>query len=735
MFDHCESTNFDYNGHSKWVLCVYFRRDMSSNPKKAVKTSIPKAPKRQANKRPAVGGFFSRNKFAVLLFCFTFAVFGNAVFNGYALDDEFYTAGSNKLTQKGIKGIPEIFKSRTFYNNDGSGYSYRPIAVSSFALEIQFFGEKPRVSHFINVLLYAFTIVLLFGLLRKWFKAQGDWFAFFVALLFLVHPIHTEVVDNIKCRDELLSFFFGILMLRFIWLHIETGAKWTWFAIPLSFVLAGLSKTSVAPILALAPVAVWYFTDKKWWGGIKYALPVVAAIVILKIGVMARLPEMTRVFQGFENPLEGAPLSDVAATAFYVMGRYLWLHIIPYPLIFYYGLNEVPPPSWANFVVIASIVLYTSLAIWWWFEFRKKTITSFGLLWFVVCLSVFSNFFGEAPGLMAERFAYFASLGFVIVVADLVFRYGKLLPSKFEWKDAASSKVKWTFVTIAILFTLRSIGRNESWEDKKTLYRNDVELAPESAKINMLLGSLLSAQAAQKNYESQQLAMQGMQREAASKKQEAYALFNESRAYYEQATVVFPGYYTAWSNLGTAYYFVREYRKGIPYFKKALEIKKDYAEAYFNLGMTYEQLSLKDGIVVDTILLDSSVCFFRQGLLQDGKYASSADQLSRILMQHYGDSASAILVLNESAQNNPASDVPWNAMSNIYLKCGDTLSAVRVLEKAAELNPNVGARLRNLSLYFSAHGDQEKANYYGALFQKQQAEIERKQKMLGTKQK
>src|ERR1044071_9005418 len=108
------------------------------------KTGSKQRPVSQSKGR-LIKDFFQRNQFAVALFLLTFIVFGNGIYNEYALDDEFYTNGANKLTLQGIKGIPEIFKSHTFYNNDGTGYSYRPVTVASFAIETQFFGEKPHV--------------------------------------------------------------------------------------------------------------------------------------------------------------------------------------------------------------------------------------------------------------------------------------------------------------------------------------------------------------------------------------------------------------------------------------------------------------------------------------------------------------------------------------------------------------------------------------------------------------
>lgn len=694
---------------------------------------------------PARPGFLKRNRLQVILFCVVFIVFGNSIFNQYALDDEFYTAGSNQLTQQGVKGIPEIFKSRTFQNNDGSGYSYRPVAVTSFALEIQLFGEHARVSHFINVLLYGFIIVLLYGVLRKWFKAQGDWFPFFICLLFLVHPVHTEVVANIKCRDELLAFFFSICTLHFVWKHIETGKAWTWVAIAASFAMAIMSKTSIAPFFLLIPFAVWYFTEKKWWQAAIYILPLLAAVLFVRLALIANIPEMSRTLQGFENPIRDMSFGQLSATAFYVLGRYLLLMILPYRLIFYYGLNEVPVCSWSDPMVIISFVLYLALAVWTWFEFRKRTATGFGLVFFLANIALFSNFFGAAPGLMAERFAFSASLGFVIAAVDLLFRWKKTLPQTFVWKAEASKNLRYILLGIVVVFGIRSIVRNEAWQDKETLYRNDVAIAPESAKINMLLGSLLSAQAAEKNFMAQQkfsyaqqLAAQGQQQYAAQQKDsatlmrdDAYALFVEARAYYQKATEIFPTYYTAWSNLGTSYYFTKEYAGGIPHFKKALSIKKDYAEAYFNLGMSYEQMALTKGKVTDSAFLDSSFYYFEEGLRQDPHYVNSADQLSRMYYQYRNDSVGAIRLLQKVAADNPKSAAPWNAMSRVYLQAKDTVGAVAALEKAAQLDPNNISRLQNLVAYFQRHNNPEKASYYNNLLLQKQAEQKKKQRLIG----
>ncbi|HET6992217.1 MAG TPA: glycosyltransferase family 39 protein, partial [Bacteroidia bacterium] len=376
---------------------------MSQKPKKKPQPAQAKPKAAVRAKKPVREGFFKRNSFAVGLFLITFVVFFNGIGNDYALDDEFYTAGGNKLTQKGIHGIKEIFKSHTFYNNDGSGYSYRPVAVASFALETQFFGENPHVSHFFNVLLYALTIVLIFSLLRRWFVTQGDWFSFFICLIFLVHPLHTEVVDNIKCRDELLAIFFMMLTTWAIWKHLETK-NWIFIvAYPLFFWAGMLSKHTAIPFYVLIPLAMWFFTDKKLWQIAAYVGPLFISTIVTSMIQKHTLVEESRTYLSFENPLvKHANFMELTATSFYVIGRYLYLHFIPFPLVYYYGSFYVPTISWANPIAIASLLVHIAIGIWTLKELRKKSIIGFGLLFYLINIAAYSNLLQRAPGIMAE---------------------------------------------------------------------------------------------------------------------------------------------------------------------------------------------------------------------------------------------------------------------------------------------------------------------------------------------
>jgi len=194
-------------------------------------------------------------RFRWILFAIAFLVYGNSLNNGYNMDDQLVTQ-NHKLTSQGLSGIKEIFTSPYYSDDMGYSYGYRPVVHLSFALEHQIFGESPKIGHFMNVMLFAFSTFFLYRFLILLFGEKNYLYSFLVCLLFAVHPIHTEVVNSLKNRDEILSFLFlvpsGIQLLKYA---EKYGVKHFLLCI-LFFLLALLSKKSVYPMTFILPAAV-----------------------------------------------------------------------------------------------------------------------------------------------------------------------------------------------------------------------------------------------------------------------------------------------------------------------------------------------------------------------------------------------------------------------------------------------------------------------------------------------
>ena len=179
--------------------------------------------------KPSIFSFSYKIKYIILcLVCFVF--YANSIPDKYALDDNIAILRNNYV-QMGFSGIPKILTNdsyASFYTNMGgepsnqwSGGRYRPLSEIIFAIEQQFFGDSNMLSyfrHFVNILAYMACVVAIFYFLEKFLLRKiigGSDIAFLAAFLFAIHPLHTEVVANIKSLDEILSVLF--IMLTFIY--------------------------------------------------------------------------------------------------------------------------------------------------------------------------------------------------------------------------------------------------------------------------------------------------------------------------------------------------------------------------------------------------------------------------------------------------------------------------------------------------------------------------------------
>lgn len=182
----------------------------------------------------------------------------------------------------------------------------------------------------------------------------------------------------------------------------------------------------------------------------------------------------------------------------------------------------------------------------------------------------------------------------------------------------------------------------------------------------------------------------------------ASLLFINAREYYFDAVKLDPANYKAWSFIGTTYYFTRQPELSLPYFRKSVQLKNDYKEAWFNLGMACEQTGKND----------SAMLAFSQCIRIDSAFTGAYARLSHLIFHKEQQPDHAIALLQLASRHQPASDIPWSSMSTIYFQLKDTTNAIAALETAAKLRPDNKTRLYNLALYFHEHNDSAKYNLY-----------------------
>ncbi len=171
-----------------------------------------------------------------LIFAFAFLLYANTLTHGFVLDDAIVIT-DNMYTSKGVEGIPGILSKETFYGFfkvEGketlvSGGRYRPMTLVLFAMVYQVAGASPFIFHLLTVLLFAATCVVLYRTLLLLLTPRGNdyaaLFAWLATLIFAAHPIHTEVVANIKGCDEIVTLLGSLGTLYFTFRAFDTARK------------------------------------------------------------------------------------------------------------------------------------------------------------------------------------------------------------------------------------------------------------------------------------------------------------------------------------------------------------------------------------------------------------------------------------------------------------------------------------------------------------------------------
>ncbi len=614
--------------------------------------------------------------FFLAIFGFTFLLYGSSIKNEYALDDNYVTVTNakqpnNPRVEKGISGIPEIFTSHYVESREQS-FEYRPLPLTTFAIEYQFFGSNPHISHFINILIYALTCMLLFSILCRVLKGYNIIFPLLVTCLFLAHPIHTEAVSNIKCRDELLAFLFGLYALQFF-LKRTVDNKWLpVFYASIFLFLALLCKKTAVLFIVLIPLTVYFFTDIKLRKIVLPGVLLFSAFLIFNLFRRFMLIDLSsiREFAFFENPLfyETDFLKRIPVV-FYTIGYYIRLFLFPYPLSCYYGYDAIPITGFGSPFVIISAILHVAGGIYALIKFSEKNILSYGILIYLLGIFPFANIAVPMVGIIGERFIYFASLGFCILAAYFILKLFKIdLKNSNTGIKAIKPSVVGISVIILIIYSVLTISRNNKWKDVFTLFRNDVAHFERSCNLHYLLGTAL--------YPEIFSTPKGIKREAMIK--EATFHYKEAARLMIEGVEKYPKDFTTLSNIGTIYVnILNDAVTAQPFFKKSIAIKQDNPIAQYNFAFCYEKRNLPD----------SAILSYEKLIGAQTTYPLVYIQLNELYLKK--QAYPKAIACNELAiKQNPLGVKFYINLGNALVLNKDTINAIKQFKKAVELEPN-----------------------------------------------
>ena len=540
--------------------------------------------------------FFEKNKLVYcIIIVFAFLLYGNTISHNYSLDDDLITSTDrhrHPLVEQGISGLIPILKSNYAVNQE-QNYDYRPISTYSFAIEWTLFGESENhvhISHFINVALYSLIGIVLFQFLNLLFGKGHELFNILITLLFLAHPMHTEVVNSLKNRDELLSLLFALLAsiqtLKFIdkkhFLHLVTAS--------LLLLLSILSKKSSMPFIVLIPLTIYFFRSVSWKkiGGVALLLFSARIIVsIMKISLIEKSKE--REFLFIENPLFEASFWERIPSYFYTNYLYLEKFIFPYDLNYYYGFNTLPIVGYSNLWFFISFAIFVILLAYAISTFKEKSVLSYSILFFFLAIGGAANLLYPMVGIFAERLAFCGSIGLCILFVSLLFKLFQAIPNeKLTW--IKEKKIYYSIGCILLILSVHTIKRNPAWKDKMSLYLADAHSLKKSAKANSLLGQELQYQAGNLFSIDQ------------SNLQLFIPTIDSAYQYYDLALRTYPNYKQMYNNkavIKSQYY--QDLSGARDLLKKAIAIDNSFEEAIENLiaiEISYVDILTRIDIVV-----------------------------------------------------------------------------------------------------------------------------------------
>ena len=709
--------------------------------------------------------YFTVKNLSIALAVLTFVIYINTLWNGYVLDDVMVLK-ENTMVMQGVKAVGELLSTPHMRGylvipND----MWRPLSLVMFAIEYQFFGPNPMVGHFFNIVVYAGCVIMFFMFLDKFFGGKKTVIAFIAALIFAVHPIHTEVVANIKSRDELMCFFFAFLSLNLYMNYMKEGKMLHLVMGTFIFFLSLISKETAIAFMAIIPLLFFFYYNENRQRAI-FITAASAAMLLLFMAIRSSILSTYNANQPapvefIDNALAGAPNALVKfASEVVVMGKYLKLMFIPYPLLCNYSYNAIPYADFASIWFWISLIAYGALiyfAITRWLK-NKKDPWAFGIIFYLATLALFSNFPFLMGAELAERFAFFASAGICLLLALAVEQW-IIKAQATDIMLLKSTKVLAVMVPLIMIFSVMTIARNFDWKTDFLLYKTDVEKSPNDARLYHYVATAIAENVYTK--ETDTVKQRELDRESIDYLRKSLAIYpTYSEAHIElgriydrkrmwdsaevhdlKAVELNPNNATAVNNLGSVYLASAKYQQAILMFQRSISLNQNFKYPWFNAARAFVQLKKYDSAVMyfnrminfDPTYVDAhmekGMAFFNMQRFDSAeaemKFVMSikpndpsvANTMGAIYLntKRYGP---AIEWFKKSIATDPNYYSAYSNLSKAYYFSGQYAAAIDCINKELQVNPKNGSDVPYIALSYQKMGNMEMAKKYEAIAQK-----------------
>jgi tetratricopeptide (TPR) repeat protein len=424
---------------------------------------------------------------------------------GELIWDDLYLARDNPLIKSPVL-IVETFRHYLF--PDSYAGHYRPLQNISYIFDYLIWNTESYGYHLSSVLWHVGSGVLLYFLLKELLRSLGtQWLAknegdptqptsaclstaaFFFALLWIVHPVHSAAVDYISGRADSLAFFFAcagwLLYLQArkmaqTWLRVGTYAL-----AALSGLLMLCSRESGCMWILVFLFYTFCFDNKLILKG-KLALLAACLVIAAAYAGLRQLPESR---SEAVTPTNYSPTTR-AVLMLRSLGDYGRLMVFPSNLHMERSVSDpaslVSGKNWRatirlEYLSLIGAAVLAVFALGGFWKGPGQNARIFGASWFLLTYLPISNLF-ELNATVAEHWLYLPSVGFLIFLAGVVFE----LPARFRRGAVA-------FACLSVLaLSARSIVRSSDWVNPETFYRRTFLAGGSSCRVGVNLALLYS---------------------------------------------------------------------------------------------------------------------------------------------------------------------------------------------------------------------------------------------------
>jgi len=472
--------------------------------------------------------------------CFPLLLYAGSLGNGFLVDDEIIVNSNLRLAPG--QGPLELFRRPEQFADFTLPY-YRPLHNLSYWLDARLWDGHPTGHHVTNWLLNAAAALLLFELARR--LADDSLVGCLAALLFAAHPIHTESVDMVQGRTDLLVTVLGLSALL-------AGRRALRCPAPLPAAAAGLGALAAfaAALLAKEAAVAWLLL----LGGLAWITPAPRRRRLLLLGggaaaLLAYLALRQAVLGGMLPVAPGDLLSPRLGLAPITLLVYLRMLLWPFGFSFIHTIAA--PASWADPRLLAAAAVALLLLGGWGWLARRDRLAAFGAGWTLAALLPMLGLV-PIPGFsVAERYLYGPSAGFCLLCA-LLLRRGLA-----AWRSPRGQAVLLGGLGLLLAVAAAAVQlRTAEWGDPVAAYEGMAARSPDSFFVQSNLG----------------IEYLKVERTA-----DALAALTRARELAPDSPI-------AWNNLGVALFRAGRLAEARQAYGRAILLHPTYAQAYDNLA-------------------------------------------------------------------------------------------------------------------------------------------------------